>query len=118
MILLVSFVGIQMSLALIYFHCDFFHALWSLILRWAGLQTRRWSLKHELRWQHQFCPGRSIFSKWIRILLGVTVYELWAERNSKLWQRKSRTVNQIAFSVKFLSCARGFMFVSEEDLFS
>lgn len=93
----------------LFFGCPVTRRIWSSVLYWTGIKrSSSNNLKVELKWFSRFNRGKSDICKMRRSALTGTLYEIWIERNCRIFKKNVRGKKQICDRIKFKTCARVF----------
>ena len=79
----------------LFFECSYSKAIWKMILQQCrlGRDVRGWS--YELTWAIQKLKGKSLISILLTIGWNALIYQVWRERNNRLFKQKEETTEQI-----------------------
>jgi len=88
----------------LFLHCNIFGSAWHLIYRWIGVSVANPFYVPDHFHQFGFCGGiekrqRSI----LQVIWFATVWEIWKERNNRLFKGKECPVYQVVDRIKFIS---------------
>ncbi|XP_060210980.1 uncharacterized protein LOC132637997 [Lycium barbarum] len=75
----------------LFFACAFSEGIWAKILAWQGIRRFVLEWKDELQYATTRASGNSINACIYRMSIAASIYQLWAERNMRIFQSKSRT---------------------------
>ncbi|XP_074297411.1 uncharacterized protein LOC141628131 [Silene latifolia] len=96
----------------LFFDCEYSSGVLQALFTWQGITRRPLSLKHEIRRQAQI-TGKNIRKKWAKCTLSAAVYNLWAERNARIFQDTCRSSSQLicviknVIRIRVLACMNG-----------
>lgn len=79
------------SIEHIFFSCSISKPCWEALLQTAGVTKSASVWSHERRWVQRHASRRSRRAKLIRIRLATAVYNIWAERNGRVFRNESRS---------------------------
>ncbi|XP_074288736.1 uncharacterized protein LOC141613893 [Silene latifolia] len=83
----------------LFFACEYSSCVLQALFTWQGFTRRHLSLNHELRRLAQV-TGKNLRKKWAKCTLAAVVYNLWAERNARIFQDTSRSSDQFIYMIK------------------
>ncbi|XP_074288255.1 uncharacterized protein LOC141613422 [Silene latifolia] len=83
----------------LFFLCSYSSRVLQEIFTWQGISRRHLSLNHEIRRLAER-SGQTWRQKWAKCALAVVVYNLWSERNMRLFQEDYRTTEQLIYMIK------------------
>ncbi|XP_074267250.1 uncharacterized protein LOC141590572 [Silene latifolia] len=86
--------------------CSFTQKSWQGIYTWLGLQGRSTIPTAELIWCAAKQHSRHWKNGWIRSSITATCYQLWHERNARIFQGVEHTVAQLLHLIRFNVSAR------------
>lgn len=84
----------------LFFGCNFTRGIWQAILRGIGIQRQPLQWTAELNWILRKCKGRSKKAKEIGTACAAVIYELWRERNKRLFANEAREKQTIVNVIK------------------
>ncbi|KAH0724829.1 hypothetical protein KY284_000694 [Solanum tuberosum] len=70
------------------FSCDYSSEIWSRLLQWQGINRVAMNWKDELNWACAYANGNGQTSTIFRMTFAAAVYQVWIERNQKIFQAK------------------------------
>lgn len=84
----------------IFFQCQYSKLVWQEVLRWLGYLhiPDRWNV--ERRWIVRKASGRSRKARKLRIAVSCTIYSLWQERNSILFNSVQKSPSVVVKNIK------------------
>lgn len=91
----------------LFFQCPFPATVWRGVLAKVGIRRipKQWST--ELNWIRKKATGRSQNARLLRSLLAATIYQLWSERNARLFHHgasaQEEICNKILYHVRLLN---------------
>ncbi|KAK9671865.1 hypothetical protein RND81_12G059700 [Saponaria officinalis] len=90
----------------LFFSCSYSKSVWSLLLQWMRIYPRTSDLISELYWTHR--KGRKSHWKtsWFRCTLAATVYFLWYERNTRIFDGREHSPVQLVKEIKYVVAIR------------
>ncbi|XP_074313963.1 uncharacterized protein LOC141649166 [Silene latifolia] len=100
------------SIRHLYFACPFSSSVYQQILLWMGVTRRPLCLRQELLSLSRY-KGKGWKKKWARGCIAAMVYLLWQERNRRLFEETSRTVDQLVKLIKYFVSIRLYSNVSD-----
>ncbi|XP_074290961.1 uncharacterized protein LOC141617692 [Silene latifolia] len=97
----------------LFFNCSFSKDVWHQLLQWMGMHRAGSCLLAELE-QANFRSKHNWRMAWFYTSLAAAVYQLWSERNSRLFRGRKAAVTEIVSRVKFLVSTRLLMWTSHK----
>jgi len=79
----------------IFFQCAYAAEVWRSILHWQGITRNAMNWTSEINWAVHYMKGRSSKSLVYRMTMANTVYHLWLERNTKIFQQKQQSISYL-----------------------
>ncbi|XP_020266898.1 uncharacterized protein LOC109842430 [Asparagus officinalis] len=86
----------------IFFECQFSAEVWNKIMEWLRFKWKPCNWNQLLNWYSCNLRGKGPMKKHKRMLLSMTMYTVWQERNFRIFQGKKREAKQIVHVIKFL----------------
>lgn len=88
----------------LFFDCPFTRVIWREVLRRLGIARMPRSWSAEKRWLLRRGKGRSRIAKRVRVASTAAIYEIWRERNRRIFANQQRTQSYIiAYVNSFLT---------------
>ncbi|XP_020252226.1 uncharacterized protein LOC109829562 [Asparagus officinalis] len=84
----------------LFFECQFSGFVWNEMMEWLGFTWRSCDWDHVMNWFCNNMRGLGFIKKMKRMVLSATIYWIWKERNSRIFQQKCRSPDQIVREVK------------------
>ncbi|KAF5191731.1 RNA-directed DNA polymerase (reverse transcriptase)-related family protein [Thalictrum thalictroides] len=84
----------------IWFDCRFSTMVWKEVLCWCGIQRDPMDAVSEWTWISTTMKGGTLSANLIRIAMCATVYELWHERNNRIFAQKYCSRSQVIATIK------------------
>ncbi|XP_074278059.1 uncharacterized protein LOC141601664 [Silene latifolia] len=103
------------SIRHLFFACPYSHDVMQRVLLWLGLTRRPLCLRQELLKLSRY-KGKGWRKKWARCCIAAAVYLIWQERNRRLFDRGSRSVEQLVNQIKYFVSIRLYANVSDSLL--
>ena len=94
------FCGEQETKSHLFFGCSFSQRIWKKVLQLCGLQRRVLNWEQEVQWAIQRLKGKALTSMLMRIAWSAFIYNIWRERNCRIYAQKSGTEEQILNKIK------------------
>ncbi|XP_074313556.1 uncharacterized protein LOC141648735 [Silene latifolia] len=92
----------------LFFNCSFSKDIWQQLMYWMGVNRAGLCLLSEL--EHAGIGGKQNWRMaWFCTTLAAAVYQIWNERNSRLFRERKATVHDIVRQIKFLVSTRLLM---------
>ncbi|XP_074313924.1 uncharacterized protein LOC141649126 [Silene latifolia] len=92
----------------LFFNCSFSKDIWQQLMYWMGVNRHGLCLLSEL--DHAGIGGKQNWRMaWFSTTLAAAVYQIWNERNSRLFRGRKATVLDIVRKIKFLVSTRLLM---------
>ncbi|XP_016501732.2 uncharacterized protein LOC107820043 [Nicotiana tabacum] len=79
----------------LFFDCETTRKIWLRLLEWQGIRRPKKSWQEEVTWMAQISKGKSACATVCKMTLAAVVYHILQERNSVIFQKKTRTSNVI-----------------------
>ncbi|XP_074283365.1 uncharacterized protein LOC141607914 [Silene latifolia] len=98
----------------LFFNCSFSKDVWQQLLQWMGMHRAGSCLLAELE-QANFRSKHNWRMAWFCTSLAAAVYQIWNERNSRLFRGRKAAVTEIVSRVKFLVSTRLLMWTSHKE---
>ncbi|XP_074298997.1 uncharacterized protein LOC141629992 [Silene latifolia] len=98
----------------LFFNCSFSKDVWQQLLQWMGMHRAGSCLLAELE-QANFQSKHNWRMAWFCTSLAAAVYQIWNERNSRLFRGRKVAVTEIVSRVKFLVSTRLLMWTSHKQ---
>ncbi|XP_074291947.1 uncharacterized protein LOC141618764 [Silene latifolia] len=92
----------------LFFHCSFSKDIWQQLMHWMGINRAGSCLLAELE-QAGVGNKQNWRMAWFCTTLAAAVYQIWNERNSRLFRGRKATANEIIRKIKFLVSTRLLM---------
>lgn len=91
----------------LYIHCIYTTNVWRRIVRWQKWQwNQKTNWEEHLAWMIQSSRGRSVKTQIFKMVYAEMVYLIWAERNRRIFEKKSSQVEDIAKQIACISNIR------------
>lgn len=74
----------------LFFECFFTKGIWKEVLAFLGIIRTPQCWSREKRWLFRKCRGRGRLAISVKAACAATVYELWQERNRRLFTKKTK----------------------------
>lgn len=87
--------------------CRFACNLWDRILKWIQkhpFSPQNWS--QFIEWSVQHEKGKTEAAHLFKIIMAECTYGIWMERNMRIFQTKSRTIEQLAKEIIYTTIVR------------
>ncbi|XP_019233163.1 PREDICTED: uncharacterized protein LOC109213791 [Nicotiana attenuata] len=84
------------SIEHLFFKCNFSAALWGKMLTWMEINRGPMGWNQELAWTVMNANGKDTKAGIYRLTMTGYVYYLWKERNLRIFQKKSRSVEVLS----------------------
>ena len=84
----------------LFFGCSFIKELWIKVLQMSGLQRRVLTWDQELEWTVHKLKEKALISNLLKIAWSAVIYNIWRERNCRIYAQKTETPEQILSNVK------------------
>jgi hypothetical protein len=84
-------------------HCRFTARIWELIKEWLGMEgmfPRQWACLSIQDWWYAMVRGPSTHRKGLASLILLTVWEIWKERNARVFRQKVSPSFVILYKIK------------------
>ncbi|XP_074276943.1 uncharacterized protein LOC141600598 [Silene latifolia] len=98
----------------LFFNCSFSKDIWQQLLQWMGINRAGSCLLAELE-QAGMGSKQNWRMAWFRTSLAAAVYQVWNERNSRLFRGRKAAANEIVRKVKFLVSTRLLMWTHHKQ---
>ena len=85
----------------LFFECQFSQGIWS-IMRRCGLNRRILSWENEVKWAVERLKGKALISTLLKIAWTAFIYNVWRERNGRVFAQKYGSDEQIISTLKRL----------------
>ncbi|KAE8729811.1 Vacuolar protein sorting-associated protein 32-like protein 1 [Hibiscus syriacus] len=82
--------------------CIYATSLWNSIMNISSMRDTHRSWDSRLQWAAQTWKGKSLLSTVMRITWTAFIYFIWEERNRRIFNRGTRTTNQLLKAIKEL----------------
>ena len=79
----------------LFFGCPYPQGIWRKILKLCNLDRRVMSWENELRWAEKRAKGRAMISLLLRVAWSAFIYNIWQERNTRIFAHAEKTEEQI-----------------------
>jgi len=79
----------------LFFNCPVAGNIWRYLLQWQGITRSNQGWMEEVQWAQQHCKGRSKGASVYKMVLAAAVYQVWKERNNRIFQHSSRSQHVI-----------------------
>ena len=83
-----------------FFNCAYSNQIWKEILELCGLRRVVYGWEEELNWAHKNLKGKSLLSIILRSAWSAYIYFVWKERNSRLYNSKEESWEQVLVQIK------------------
>ncbi|XP_074315119.1 uncharacterized protein LOC141651299 [Silene latifolia] len=103
------------SIRHLFFTCPYSHDVMQRVLLWLGLTRRPLCLRQELLKLSRY-KGKGWRKKWARCCIAAAVYLIWQQRNWRLFDRGSRSVEHLVNQIKYFVSIRLYANVSDSLL--
>ncbi|XP_020249193.1 uncharacterized protein LOC109826575 [Asparagus officinalis] len=90
----------QESRSHLFFECYFSSGVWNNILDWLQFRWKACNWDIILAWFNNSLRGRGFKQSVKRLALAASIYCIWKERNNRIFNLKSRNVDQVTRDVK------------------
>ncbi|XP_059306286.1 uncharacterized protein LOC132057689 [Lycium ferocissimum] len=80
------------SIAHLFFKCVVSSAIWKKSLSWQGIARSPMEWQSELQWVLTYSKGNSSASEIYWMCLAGTAYQIWKERNTRVFQQRQRSI--------------------------
>ncbi|XP_060195095.1 uncharacterized protein LOC132624311 [Lycium barbarum] len=90
----------------LFFNCPFSHTIWLGILQWLQWQRNILPWNEEWKWVNEQARGKHARERILKASLATVVYNIWIERNTRVFQHKSRSIDDILLATKTGLCYR------------
>ncbi|XP_074297317.1 uncharacterized protein LOC141628027 [Silene latifolia] len=98
----------------LFFNCSFSQEIWQQLMNWMGVNRAGSCLFSEL--EHTGNGGKKNWRMaWFSTTLAAAVYQVWNERNSRLFRGRKNTVHDIVRRIKFLVSTRLLMWTHHKS---
>ncbi|XP_074306146.1 uncharacterized protein LOC141641380 [Silene latifolia] len=94
----------------IFFNCVFSGTVWQNLLDWLRIHRHGLQLLDELQWIVQYGTNKGWRTALFKTTIAAAVYELWRERNGRIFSHHERTVKGVVDRVKYIVTVRMLMF--------
>ncbi|XP_039027150.1 uncharacterized protein LOC120160903 [Hibiscus syriacus] len=84
----------------LFFDCSVAASLWSGVYLLNGLRFRHPSWDALFAWVAASWKGKSLLTSIIKIASNALIYTIWQERNKRLFQGRSSTVEEMFYAIK------------------
>ncbi|XP_060194897.1 uncharacterized protein LOC132624083 [Lycium barbarum] len=89
----------------LYFECTYSHEIWLRILQWLGWQRTILDWGREWNWVQQHSKSKNPRNV-LKACFAAVVYEVWCERNSRVFQSKTVTMDKMIHMIQTNMCIR------------
>ena len=90
----------------LFIQCSFARRLWGRLLSWIGKQTDApMTCEHFVQWCILHGKGKRSEAQKFKTLLAEGIYGLWMERNSRIFEHKSRNEDQLVKEIAYITIA-------------
>lgn len=72
------------------------------MLKWLGINRLFMILAEELKWVQRRIRGKQIRQRIKRDVFAVCVYEIWKERNVRIFGERSRCTRKILWDIQYV----------------
>ncbi|XP_060210243.1 uncharacterized protein LOC132637117 [Lycium barbarum] len=93
----------------LFFACAFSEGIWATILAWQGIRRNVLEWKDEVQYATTRASGNSVSACIYRMSIAASIYQIWAERNMRIFQSKSGNPDLIIRQVIREVVGRGTM---------
>ncbi|XP_074319187.1 uncharacterized protein LOC141656258 [Silene latifolia] len=90
----------------LFFQCRFSDIVWQQILTWMRVQHRTSKLSKEVHWMAGRRVRKHWKAQWFSSCLGAIVYNLWEERNIRIFQGLEHDVDYIVKRIQYFVSIR------------
>jgi len=88
----------------LFLHCSFFGSVWNCILYWVCLSMVAPFDVSDHYYQFFFCgSGYQVRNNFLNIIWLATIWEIWKERNNRIFKDKDYSIMRIVDKIKSLS---------------
>ncbi|XP_020272555.1 uncharacterized protein LOC109847736 [Asparagus officinalis] len=84
----------------LFFECQYSASVWNDMMEWLGFTWRSCDWNCVMNWFNNNLKGLGFMKKVKRMVLSATIYWIWKERNSRIFQQKCRSSDQLVREVK------------------
>ncbi|XP_020255847.1 uncharacterized protein LOC109832815 [Asparagus officinalis] len=84
----------------LFFECHFSMTVWNEVMNWLKFKWRTCNWRMLLDWYCNRLRGRGFKLKVKRMALAAVVYNIWKERNNRIFNQKKRAPEQIVRDIK------------------
>ncbi|XP_039054052.1 uncharacterized protein LOC120196280 [Hibiscus syriacus] len=84
----------------LFFDCPTASSLWPAVFSLNGLQNNLLSWNDLLAWAAAKWKGKSLLTYILKIAYNALIYSLWEERNKRIFQERSRTIEDLIHAIK------------------
>lgn len=92
----------------LFFTCSISRKVWGLVCSWMGVSQLNGTLRAVLNGLKRKNHGRNWTARRVRCALTTTVYELWRERNTRIFKGAANDVHQIVQKIILTTSFRMF----------
>lgn len=79
----------------LFFKCTFSASIWQKLLLWQGINRQTQGWEAEISWAVTHAAGKQAQAEIYRLTLGATIYQIWMERNYRIFQKKKRSSKDV-----------------------
>jgi len=83
------------SLQHLFFSCPVAGNIWGSLLQWQGITRSNQGWLEEVQWAQRNCKGKRKGASVYKMVLVATVYQVWQERNIRMFQHSTRSQHAI-----------------------
>ena len=84
----------------LFFECPFSKEIWQQVLYLCGLRRSVLDWHYEFQWAVKKLKGNSLISMVLKVGWNAFIYQIWRERNSRIFRNKEETKKQIIEKIK------------------
>ena len=91
----------------LFIQCNFARRIWGRLLSWIEKQTNvPMTWEQFIKWCILHGKGKRSAAQMFKIILAEVIYGLWMERNSQIFEHKSRNEDQLVKEITYITIAR------------
>ena len=91
----------------LFIQCNFARRIWGRLLSWIEKQTNvPMTWEQFIKWCILHGKGKRSAAQMFKIILAEGIYGLWMERNSRIFEHKSRNEDQLVKEIAYITIAR------------
>ncbi|XP_024638625.1 uncharacterized protein [Medicago truncatula] len=100
----------------LFFSCDYADAVWKGVMRWMNMTVNTSNWHSILQYIQSHCNSNNGMHQAHIMVLSVTLYMIWKERNDRKFQNCYRSVQQLLNQIKMDAYIRGLQFKKVQTL--